>query len=125
MTRLPAKCARSGRTAYSGALYRALQQSDPKSHDVEEGTLTGLGITSWRDGRLPDAITAFRMSVVLYPDSMNAHDTLGSLYAAANEKAKAVAEYEESARAPRVALGPDHGCMGIFSVASRNRRLRG
>lgn len=55
-----------------------------------------LGYNLINEGKLNDAIAAFRITVGLYPDSWNAYDSLGEAYALAGNKELAIENYEKS-----------------------------
>jgi tetratricopeptide (TPR) repeat protein len=94
-TKLPTFELAAGHFDEALALYRALLQSDPKNHDADASTLTALGLESWQNGDGTGALEAYRMIAALYPDSMDAHDTLAWTYASTNDSANAAREYEE------------------------------
>jgi cyclase len=55
-----------------------------------------LGYNLINEGKLDDAIEAFKFTVGLYPGSWNAYDSLGEAYALAGNKELAIENYEQS-----------------------------
>ncbi|MEI6614481.1 MAG: MBL fold metallo-hydrolase [Chrysiogenales bacterium] len=55
-----------------------------------------LGYNLINEGKLNDAIEAFKITVGLYPGSWNAYDSLGEAYALAGNKELAIENYEKS-----------------------------
>ena len=66
------------------------------SPEAIEASLNANGYQLLAVKRPGDAINVFKLVVQLYPQSWNAYDSLGEAYAAAGEKALAIASYEKS-----------------------------
>lgn len=49
-------------------------------------------------GKVNEAVTVFEKNAAAHPDSWNVHDSLAEAYAAAGQKAKAIASYERAAK---------------------------
>lgn len=81
---------------YDDALvdYQQLQRTTPDSPALEEDFLNWLGLEQmWRQ-RYEKAIALLRVNVALYPDSMNAYDSLGEAYLHAGDRVKAIATFD-------------------------------
>ncbi len=76
--------------------YRDLWTKDPKDPAVEEGRINALGYTLLRSGKPAAAVVLFEFNVERFPDSWNAHDSLGEGYAALGKTDLAVRSYERS-----------------------------
>ena len=76
--------------------YTALKKSQSAEHQIEEGTLNGLGYTLLSSGQTQDAIAVLERNVHEYPKSANAYDSLGEAYTKANQKDLAIRNYEKS-----------------------------
>lgn len=61
-----------------------------------QGRLNIDGYTLLKAGKVEEAIEIFSVNVKLYPESWNAHDSLGEAYAAAGKKQPAIEHYEKS-----------------------------
>ena len=68
---------------------------DPASAAATEREANGVGYRLLAEGRVPFAITVLRVNVERYPQSPNAHDSLGEAYLAAGDYARARASYRE------------------------------
>jgi predicted Zn-dependent protease len=73
--------------------------SDPRhgGGDTEEA-INRLGYDLLERHRPNQAVAVLRLNVERYPESSNAHDSLGEALAAANEREAALASYRESLR---------------------------
>jgi acetyl esterase/lipase len=78
------------------ARVRALRKSHPNAVALQEPTLNTLGYTLLSMNNVADAVTIFEMVAELYPQSANAHDSLGDGYEAAGRKADAIAASEKA-----------------------------
>ena len=63
-----------------------------------EGMINDLGYALLGRGRPHEAVAVLRLNVDRYPDSSNAHDSLGEAQAAAGHRGAALASYRESLR---------------------------
>lgn len=83
---------------YEGGLqaYQALQQKQPDSRWVQEGTLNSFGYELMGNDQLDLAISVFRLNVAFYPNSSNVYDSLGEAYLNNGDKAQAAKNYQKS-----------------------------
>lgn len=83
---------------YEGGLkaYQALQQQQPDSRWVQEGTLNSFGYELMGNDQIDLAISIFRLNVALYPNSSNVYDSLGEAYLNNGDKALAAKNYQKS-----------------------------
>ena len=86
----------SGRSSEAIDSYRALLESEPSSPAVAENRLNGLGYQYLAQDREEDAVAVFRLYVALYPESANAHDSLGEALMKTGRLEAAVASYNRS-----------------------------
>ena len=63
---------------------------------LSEREVNRIGYVLLEQKRIGDAVLVFERNAARFPDSANVHDSLGEAYAAAGEKAKAIASYERS-----------------------------
>jgi tetratricopeptide (TPR) repeat protein len=77
------------------------------------------GYALLRSKRIADAIEVLRQNVADYPDSWNAHDSLGEAYAADGETDLAIQSYERS-----LALNPGNtgGAEALRKLRADRRR---
>lgn len=68
-----------------------------------EASINGLGYQYLQAGELAMAVAVFQFNAAAFPDSWNAHDSLGEGLAAAGQTQEAIAAYERS-----LALNPDN-----------------
>lgn len=73
-----------------------LRRTHPTSYLVQERTLNGLGYALMGENRVADAVTILELVASTYPDSANAHDSLGDAYEAAGRKEDAIRESERA-----------------------------
>lgn len=73
-----------------------LRRTHPKAYILQEGTLNGLGYALMGEQKLADAIAILELVAATYPDSANAHDSLGDAYEAAGRAADAIRESERA-----------------------------
>ncbi|MBZ4421283.1 alpha/beta hydrolase-fold protein [Myxococcus sp. RHSTA-1-4] len=85
--------------AHYAALSRRLGYPMPPPEDM----LTNVGYWHLREKQLPQALAVFERTVALYPDSANAHDSLGDALEAAGRLQEALTHCERA-----VALGREH-----------------
>ncbi|HYI08058.1 MAG TPA: hypothetical protein VEK57_03215 [Thermoanaerobaculia bacterium] len=83
-----------------------LRKTNPKAYVLQEESLNSLGYVLL-DDKVADGVKILELVATMYPDSPNAHDSLGDAYEAAGRKEDAVREAEralallENARPPR------------------------
>jgi len=58
--------------------------------------LNNLGYRLMAEGKLPEAIEAFKLNVEAYPAAANTYDSLGEAYLKAGQKDLAAANYRRS-----------------------------
>ncbi|HKR63602.1 MAG TPA: serine hydrolase [Thermoanaerobaculia bacterium] len=68
----------------------------PLAKQLDERQLNRIGYDLLSLKRANEAVTMLREVVARYPDSFNAYDSLGEAYAAAGDRANAIANYERS-----------------------------
>src|SRR5258708_4187754 len=73
--------------------YRAVA---PVQWIVDARTFNSYGYDRMAAKQFADAITAFRLNTFAYPNSANLFDSLGDGYAAAGDKANAIASYQRA-----------------------------
>jgi len=72
---------------------------DPRGSGVStEETINDLGYDLLERERPEDAAAILRLNVARYPESANAHDSLGEALAAGGQRDAAIARYRESLR---------------------------
>ncbi len=86
--------ARGDRTAVLAALERF--KADPRNAYGLESDINSIGYEAIRSGRAPMALVLFRANAGFFPDSWNAHDSLGEALAMQGDRAAAIAEYERA-----------------------------
>ncbi|MGZ5467826.1 MAG: serine hydrolase [Candidatus Aminicenantales bacterium] len=94
--KVPLELLQEGRLEEALTGYRDLWTKDPKDPAVEEGRINTLGYTLLRGGKPAAAVALFEFNVERFPDSWNAHDSLGEGYAALGKTDLAVKSYERS-----------------------------
>ena len=85
-------------------LYRSLLERDPAAPAIAENRLNRLGYQYLSQNQPEDALAVFRLYVALYPDSANAHDSLGEALMTAGHLDAAIASYRKS-----IELNPANG----------------
>lgn len=78
------------------AWLHALHRRDPGAFVVHENYLNSTGYILLGEGKQADAVAVLELVTVLYPESANAHDSLGDAYEAAGEAAKAIVASERA-----------------------------
>lgn len=63
-----------------------------------ESELNACGYVLMADGKLPEAVTVFRINANLFPQSANCFDSLGEAYAKSGNTGKAIESYEQALR---------------------------
>lgn len=72
-----------------------LQQTN-KDFKLTEAEVNGWGYQLLQQKRITDALEIFRLNVHLYPQSANAYDSLGEVYAELGDKELSIKNYERS-----------------------------
>jgi CubicO group peptidase (beta-lactamase class C family) len=76
--------------------YEKFRTGSNPSNAVDKNTLINLGYNLFSVNKLPDAIRAMQLAVKEYPDNWNAYDSLGEMYAKADDKQRAIENYTKS-----------------------------
>lgn len=84
-------------------LARGAREVLPQSDALTEREVNRIGYNLLQRGRTADAIAVFERNVERFPASFNVYDSLGEAYAAANDRARAIANYQRS-----LDLNPDN-----------------
>lgn len=87
---------RDSGTAAFIARVREIHKSHPNAIAINELALNGLGYGLMQERKVADAISVFELIVSLYPNSANAHDSLGDAYEAAGRNDDAIRESERA-----------------------------
>lgn len=77
-------------------MYDRLKNERGKLYNFGEYELDELGYELLRPKRMDEAIAVFLKNVEVFPDSGNAHDSLGEGYLARGDKANALASYKRA-----------------------------
>jgi tetratricopeptide (TPR) repeat protein len=94
--REPLELLQEGRLDEAVAAYRDLWKKDPKHPAVAEERINSLGYDLLGEKKSAAAVVLFEFNVERFPDSWNAHDSLGEGLAALGRKAEAIKSYERS-----------------------------
>jgi hypothetical protein len=79
------------------AAWRERVKADPRTAEEDEGLPNNLGYrVMGRD--TGSALEVLRLVATVFPDSSNAHDSLGEAYMVAGDEPHAIAEYEQMRR---------------------------
>jgi dienelactone hydrolase len=73
-----------------------LRKTHPNAIVLEENSINALGYALMNERNVPAAVKIFEHAVAVYPDSANAHDSLGDAYEAAGRVADAIRESERA-----------------------------
>jgi CubicO group peptidase (beta-lactamase class C family) len=76
--------------------YDRLKKQRAREFNFDEGELNRLGYDLLGAKRLDEAIAVFKKNVESFPDSGNAHDSLGEGYLARGDRAEAIACYRKA-----------------------------
>jgi CubicO group peptidase (beta-lactamase class C family) len=86
----------AGRLDQAAERYRAAHARDPNDFTFSEERLNSIGARALFRGDSAGALLLFRLNVAMYPDSMNAYDSLAEAYKRSGETAEAIAGYRGS-----------------------------
>ena len=78
------------------ARIQELRRTHPNAYVVQERTLNGLGYVLIGTDRVADGVAILEFVAATWPDSANAHDSLGDAYEAAGRAADAIRESERA-----------------------------
>lgn len=73
-----------------------LRKSHPQAIVLEEPSLNTMGYVLLAERKIADAVRVFELVTAIYPESANAHDSLGDAYEAAGRNADAVRAAERA-----------------------------
>lgn len=82
--------------AAAASQYRALRRAPADGIDLGEDRLNDLGYDLLKNARTADAIAIFELGVETFPQSANAHDSLGEAYLQAGQRDLAARHYRQS-----------------------------
>jgi carboxyl-terminal processing protease len=85
-----------GLPAAEKALVQLSNQRDHGGPVFDEADFNALGYRLMQENNLESALYVFEKNVQLYPDSSNAHDSLGEVFLKAGRKAQAIESYRKS-----------------------------
>jgi len=92
------------RTKLENSGYKhAIPQAKSLAKSSKDFALTESEVNDWgyallKQNRTPDALEIFKLNVSLYPNSGNAFDSLGEVYAEIGDKAQAIKNYEQAVK---------------------------
>lgn len=105
------------------ARVKEIRKTHPDAFVLQEQVLNSLGYSLLAHKELAEAVKILEIAVALYPDSPNAHDSLGDAYEAAGRTADAIASSERAiAWLDKVAAERREGIRN--SADDKLRRLR-
>jgi dienelactone hydrolase len=78
------------------ARLKELRGTHPDAYILRESILNGLGYALMSDNKPAEAVAILELVAATYPDSANAHDSLGDAYEAAGRPADAIRESERA-----------------------------
>lgn len=105
------------------ARLKELRQTHPNAYVLQERTLNSLGYALLSDNRAAEAIAILELVAATYPDSANAHDSLGDAYEAAGRSADAIRESERTLALVDKVTGPQREAIRR-SAEEKLARLR-
>ena len=88
--------AEGGTAAADAKLEEMLARRDKGGPVFDENDFNNLGYKLLQEGKLDEAVHVMEKCAGLYPDSWNAHDSLGEVLAKAGQRERAVASYRKS-----------------------------
>lgn len=80
----------------AAALKKFTVWKSDKAYDLNENDMNALGYELLRDGKLPESIAVFTLSVDAFPASYNAYDSRGEAHMTSGDKAAAIRDYKKS-----------------------------
>jgi dienelactone hydrolase len=75
---------------------KEIRRTHPNAYVLQERTLNSLGYALMSDQKFAEAVAILELVAATYPDSANAHDSLGDAYEAAGRSADAIRESERA-----------------------------
>jgi CubicO group peptidase (beta-lactamase class C family) len=87
----------AGRFDEAANAWRERARGDAKATEEDENFANNLGYRLM-DRDIAKAVELLRLIATVFPDSSNAHDSVGEAYMKAGDKPRAIAEYEEALR---------------------------
>jgi dienelactone hydrolase len=100
-----------------------LRRTHPNAYVLQERTLNSLGYVLLSENKFEDAILILELVAATYPESANAHDSLGDAYAAAGRVADAIRESERALVLVEKMQGPQRDAIKR-SAEEKLSRLR-
>ena len=82
--------------AAAAGAFRRWKAEPRNAYADPEPELIDLGYRLMSEGRAPEAIRIFRIAVEAFPDSANAHDSLGEAYMKSGDRDSAIRSYERA-----------------------------
>lgn len=105
------------------ARLKEIRRTHPNAYVLQERTLNGLGYALMNDRKLTEAVAILELVAATYPDSANAHDSLGDAYEAAGRNANAIAVSERALALLDKVTGPQRDAIRR-SAEEKLARLR-
>ena len=105
------------------ARLKELRRTHPTAYVLQERTLNGLGYALMNDRKVAEAVAILELVAATYPDSANAHDSLGDAYESAGRTAEAIAESERALALLDKVAGPQRDAIKR-SAEDKLARLR-
>lgn len=78
------------------ATYQQLRSDEPEAYNFAESQLNRLGYKLIQQQRLAEATAVLALNAEAYPESADAHSSLGEAYAIRGERAAAVAHFQQA-----------------------------
>jgi hypothetical protein len=88
------------------ARLKEIRRTHPNAYVLQERTLNSLGYALMSDQKFAEAVAILELVAATYPDSANAHDSLGDAYEAAGRPADAIRESERALALVEKVPGP-------------------
>jgi len=76
--------------------YYDLKAEDPEAYNFDESELCTLGYDLWKAQRIKAAIEIFKLNIIVYPRSSDAHYCLGEAYMEDGDKENAIISFKKS-----------------------------
>ncbi|MFC1683365.1 serine hydrolase [Candidatus Zixiibacteriota bacterium] len=76
--------------------YHIIRDQQPEAYDLDEDELNTLAYRLLRTDRVKESIEFFKLNAQAYPESWNAHDSLGEAYCVGGERELARESYDKS-----------------------------
>jgi CubicO group peptidase (beta-lactamase class C family) len=86
----------AGKLAEAAEGYKKIKSEKPNNAVVSEARLNDLGYSLLQQKKIAEAITLFKVTVELYPQSANAYDSVAEAYMMNGDKQLSIANYKKS-----------------------------